>query len=58
MKKTLTAITLAVLSTLTIAGPASALNKAGGGGSCVRWEYYTNARGWPDYRCVSYYYGR
>lgn len=57
-RKTITAALLALTVLGGMAGRADALNKAGGGGSCVRYVYYTNANGWPDYKCVSYLYGR
>ncbi len=49
---------LALTATLTglAAGPAAALHKPGGGGSCTRYVMYTDARGWPQYKCVSYTY--
>lgn len=57
MKKTLTAVALAVLTLITAAGPASALNKPGAGGSirrCVHWVNTTNSLGWPIEYCVKY----
>lgn len=57
MKKTLTAAALAVITLTAVAGPASALNETGAGGSirrCVHWINTTNSKGWPVEYCVKY----
>lgn len=57
MKKPLTAVALAVLTCTALTGPAAALNSTrSGGGHCTRWVHYTDAKGWPQYRCTSHVY--
>lgn len=55
-RRILTLAAVIVACTGLYAGPATALNKPGGGGSCTRWVYYTDAKGWPQYKCISYVY--
>lgn len=54
MKKAIAAATIAALSLVTIAGPASALNDTGGGGSrCVK-GYYSPAFPRPIFVCLQW----
>lgn len=56
-RRALTLLAVIVACTGLYAGPASALNKPGAGGSirrCVHWVNTTNSLGWPIEYCVKY----